>query len=228
MELPRTLPHAQPLQRPYPLLNGCVLALLPVRSDHWHDFSGNENHGTFSGAEFTAKGRFGPGVYLDGVNDTVNCGNDTSLNITDVLSIEAWMKITAKDGVFMAICSKNLDYYLGLNAGTPNKLMLFSVDASADEISVATPISNYDGKWTHIVGVVSPTIAKMYINGAFIASSTNAAFGGPRSGVSITSVGSRTGTSRFFDGLIDEVRIYNRALSVDEIRYLYDIGKVVV
>jgi len=56
------------------------------------DSSGKGNHGTITGATWTTQGKFGNALEFDGVNDMVNCGNDESLNITDRITVEAWIK----------------------------------------------------------------------------------------------------------------------------------------
>ena len=64
-----------------------MLALLPLEGDHWHDYSGNGNHGTVTGATKTAKGNAGPAWQFDGIDDKVTVANAPSLDTPQALTI---------------------------------------------------------------------------------------------------------------------------------------------
>ena len=74
--------------------------------------------------------------------------------------------------------------------------------------------------WSHIAGVDNGTTASLYLNGNLI--------GAESSGLGILSgdlfIGTRDGTQEFLSGLIDEVGLYDRALSQTEIQAIFDAG----
>jgi hypothetical protein len=85
-------------------------------------------------------------------------------------------------------------------------------------------------QWQHVVftynGSGNVNGSKGYYNGAYAVTGGNVAISGNLYGASGLRFGSHAGgTARFFDGFIDEVRIYNRVLSADEIALLYRMGK---
>jgi len=219
--LPLQRPHSQPLIRPYPLLNGCVLALLPVRGDKWHDFSPQENHGAFNGdAGFTSKGRFGPGVYFDGTGDYVDCGSDASLDITDETTIEFWVNFDSFNA--------GMDYYKG-NAyygyGTNTYWLGYFYMGGSPKYSQADISLNTD-TWYHFAITYDGTSIDIFIDGnevTYAAGKHYTSGGDLDTSGSILTIGHVTGA--VINGTMDEFKIWNRALSKDEIKYLYELGK---
>ena len=223
--LPLQRPHSQPLIRPYPLLNGCVLALLPVRGNKWHDFSPQENHGTFTSTGFKAQGRFGPGVYFDGSADYVSVADHASLDITDELTLEVWVKFNQVE---------NWRYLIAKDAGTappPYALMvhasyvkLYCAHDDVDTNLLSSSMIPSIDTWYHIVGTLSvlDTSQQIYVNGVEKAT-YNWTYGSLRTNIDDAWVGRRY--TNYFNGTIDEVKIWNRALSAEEIKYLYELGR---
>jgi hypothetical protein len=75
------------------------------------------------------------------------------------------------------------------------------------------------GSWMLVTGTWNGTTASLYINGSL---STSTAFSGLTYGTSNLGIGADPGGGNSFSGLIDEVRIYNRALSAAEVAALYN------
>jgi hypothetical protein len=193
------------------------------------DHSGNENHGNNVGATWqtgTAPTRTAIGsgyaATFDGVDDYIDAGNDASLDIADTITTSAW--IYSDDNI-----SRHSIITQGDGNDYTNNYQIF-IDSDAyftiGEGSTATyaiandSISN--GNWYHIVGVFDNSIAKIYINGLLEGEDT---FSGVRQlgGSFRIGVRSPSGTNQWYsDGQIDDVRIYNRALSEDEVKYLYE------
>ncbi|VVB95772.1 3',5'-cyclic adenosine monophosphate phosphodiesterase CpdA [uncultured archaeon] len=190
----------------------------PVAQFHFEgnaeDSSGNGNNGTIIGATFV-QGISGQALSFDGVNDYVK----TNANINTLpLTIEAWVYPRSITGTGV-----NNKYIIDNDAGhnahaigiDDNRFMIVYHDGgllSSVELSTNT--------WYHVAGVWEQGSVKLYVNGTinnsaiFLQGSLNGA-------TSDTTIGEyRWGQPfpRIFDGLIDEVRIYNRALSADEIK----------
>ena len=229
MLLPNPKPRAYPFKQPFDLDKSCVLALMPERCSgtKWHDYSGKGNHGTITGASHTSKGRYGPGLLFDGEDDYVNCGNDNSLDITSAITIEAWVKIniagiqsivikrdTSAGGLIFRIDTYNYLQFLFHNGSN----WITSTD------NVATfPIND----WVHATVTYDKSNVIFYVNGIvtkIVPQTDNIA--------SHLTDDLRIGIQGFnnyapFNGTIDEVRIYNRALGADEVRNRYELGSLI-
>ena len=60
--------------------------------DTVYDASGNDNHGVINGATWTSEGKFGYGLEFDGVDDYIRVLDDPTLDLTDEVTVEAWIK----------------------------------------------------------------------------------------------------------------------------------------
>ena len=161
---------------------------------------------------------------FDGVNDYVNCGSDPSLDITGNLTIEMWVKLTSLSDTAGIFSSKgsftaSAQQYAIWTGWLGSYLKFFRTDGAsypAVAMSPAPPLN----EWIHIVAV-SDTKLRWYLNG------------NPRGEVNLT-ITPLTDTTNariigrvsanYFNGSIDSVRIYNRALSAEEVRYHYNRG----
>ena len=161
---------------------------------------------------------------FDGKNDYVNCGNDPSLDITDAITIEAWVKPTSAAN-FDAIVSKqgiNVGYMILMMA--TKKFRMYVGDGNWEYVESDTI---FDGvSWYHITGTYNPSDGKIriYING--ILEGTPTSQGAPLTSAVDVIIGAYASdpTTYYFNGSIDSVRIYNRALSAEEVRYHYNRG----
>ena len=194
-----------------------------------HDESGYGNHGTFHGNPTPV---FPDGVYsgttalqFDGVDDYVDCGNDESLDITNEITISAWVK-PVLDSDFRAIVAHDMWYHWGMRKESNNKVychMRYSDGSRCTSLYIPT----LTAEWQHIAFTWDKTVAsnnaKAYKNGVLVDIET--------CGVGLDLHASRydlnigaNHNSEHFNGTIDEVRIYNRALSAAEIRKYYAAG----
>lgn len=223
---PAKRPHSQPLMQPFDLPPGCVLALMPVRGPKWHDFSGKGNHGTFTSTGFTSKGRFGPGVYFDGSADYVDCGRDTSFDFTTEVTYECWIK-------FLALPStqpSDYPYIVGrVNAARmfsnkPNSAIYWKISCASGDMACSFAESNIDTtNFYHIVGTyVSGIGGKLYLNEVEMDTDVN------QGNINVSTADLEIGrySLNYGNWVLDEVRIYNRALSANEIKQLYEQGRV--
>jgi len=223
--------------RPYFITPGCVLSLRMMEGagNHLEDSSGYGNHGVLGKDNGTypqwVQGKF-PSVTndyaldFDGLGAWVNCGNNNSLNITGELTVEAWFKAPDAQAGEQKIVSKgdfNDDGYQMFYDGTGDR-WYFELDraGSNDGCSFSWP---RDSKWHHIVGTAKNTdrldfyfdsVRKCWETGigTWLGSTKNLIVGAYY-----------THFEGFFNGIIDEVRVYNRALSADEILAHYNNGR---
>jgi len=184
------------------------------------DSSGNGNSGTWNGTADDATGKFGNAITLDGDSDYINVGSDSSLDQTTSVTIAAWVNPDTNAG--WDVIYQRVD-------GTPNGYRMkisdtskwaFNPDASGDWLYSSDDAST--DTWSHVVGTWDGSTSTLYVNGVEINSQVDT--GTPTSTTGETAnIGSYgNGVSQFFDGEIDDVRIYNRALSPKEVRDLYN------
>ena len=187
------------------------------------DLSGNFNTGTLTNmnrATSPVVGKIGQGLKFDGVDDYVNVLN---ISFAATTTWSAWVKKTSNTGyaAFISATEGGRDYVLRNDvSGTKfDFVWAYSGEGWGDVISPsAYPIN----QWFNVLVTHDSTTLKMYVNGSLVVSGAATA-NNPISGINI---GRRAYDSAYyFPGLIDDVRIYNRALSASEVLQLYNIGR---
>jgi hypothetical protein len=178
------------------------------------DVSGNGHPGTISGASWTNDGRYGGALSFDGTDDHVALGSLGTFYQSG-FTLEAWVKKATDTKKDVAV----LGSFTGAGAGP-----MIWVDHLAGHYRLTAGLSldNYldSGQspvadtWQHLAVTYDGTIARFYIGGTEVASRTISSFGASNT----WRVGAYDTTPfGFFDGVIDEVRIYSRALTPAEI-----------
>ena len=177
-----------------------------------NDSSGNDNNGTITGADWNVSG----GLDFDGVNDYVNAGNDASLNIIGDMTIIVWIKTTMTDnsGIINRYISSGDGYIIQINRFV-GKLSYYN---DGTGWITSTSIGYNDGNWHQVAITGTGTSGVLYKDDSPDGYFT---YGNPISNTNDVWIG-KDYSSKYFNGLIDPVRIYNRALSADEISTLYN------
>lgn len=192
------------------------------------DASGNGNHGTASGAVLAAD-RFGnpnAAYQFDGVDDGVQVPNSSSLNISGnrSISITAWIRAASIPPVRGGIVWKwgpggpeDDQYTLHLRDGGYPSFVLSDVWTTM--VQAPAPVTLH--AWTHVAGVYDSAAGQMrlYVNGT-LADSRSLSYYNIRSTAEPVYIGRGCNLDDFFHGTIDDVRIYNRALSAGEVATL--------
>lgn len=225
---PLKSPTRKPLHYPFPhpisIHPSCVLALFPIRDDKWFDFSGKANHGTLKGPSWTAKGRHGPALIFDGLDDYVDCPHATSLNLTGNFTLEAWIKRDSTQPDTWAIVFAKESNYI-LYSRSNGQITFEFKNAAGTWVSLSTTVAISAGEWHHIVATAEPTtntIVKIYVDGALSREGTLT--GVPQTNTYALRVGMAWYADYHFKGLIDEARGYKAALSALELKSLYELG----
>lgn len=184
------------------------------------DSSGNANHGTLvGGPTWAAAGRIGAALSLDGVDDYVNCGNGASLNITDQVTLAAWIKPTdaANSEHNPFVVKGDTSYALKHNTG--NTIEFFIYDGTWYAANSPVLTTDFNNEWHHVAGTYDGVQLKVYVDGAVVGSNLHT--GVIASAAYDVNIGrDAQNTTRLYHGLIDEVRIYRGALSKSEIAKL--------
>jgi len=200
-----------------------------------YDSSGNSNNGTLIDASTTnsdgntppqwTTGKVNKALSFDGVDDYVNINDAPSLQITNALTLEAWLNFpvgaAGSRGVVQKYPTQDWDYMLYLSGyGYPS---IYFKNPAGDNYSLEYAIDHRDGKWHHWVGTFDGRYLKIYVDG--ILRGTRDTGGTTIRVTAGQPLHIMHGYGGYIKGLIDEVRIYNRALSADEIKALYDATK---
>jgi len=153
---------------------------------------------------------------LDG-NSWAEVHDNASLDITGHITLEAWVQIKdgmASDGV-LGRWAASLGYLLYLNASNDIRFYVNGLDIRY------TGLTN---GWHHIVGLYDGSAKKLYVDGAEVSSSSQSV-GAAASTAPIEIGRYQQSTGNTFDGPIAQPRIYNRALTAEEVQRNYNAGK---
>ena len=191
------------------------------------DKSGQGNNGTLTNmdpATDWVDGKVGSGALdFDGSNDYVDAGSSSSLRFhTGDFTVTGWIKSDSLTGT-RTLGTTYLDLNTGWLFGTSNSKLGYYTNAwkSANTTLVT-------GQWYHIgITVDASGNYIFYLNGNSDGSGALTLPANTTESFKIGAYGASGGLGRF-DGLIDEVRIYNRALSADEISRLYNLKTNIV
>lgn len=197
--------------------------------DVWGD-----NHGTIMGKPKMVEGKVGECLEFNGIDDSVRVENVPSMNFGEGdFSVEAWIQLNA----WLAEQEYNIigkaasqegspGWQLeGSTWGTPGQksCFIFANTASGDWDANAFEHANFSydiDQWHHVVFTRSGGMVKQYVDGAFVVEEENNAFSTNVDNDVNLDIGGRgpAGAPIPWEGLIDEVRIYNRVLDEDEVK----------
>jgi len=188
-----------------------------------YDLSRNGHHSTLNGPTWVA-GKNGLALDFDGSNDYINCGTGFLDGSSD-FAVTAWIK-TSSSGTEQVIAQQRnggyFNQYMFLLT-TAGKLNMRAYDGGADwDWEAISSQSVNDGVWHFVVGCQLNSLpgGKVYIDGSEDGSDTGDAT--VQDDTYTTYIGADMRDSAlYFNGLIGGVSIYNRALSAEEVAWLY-------
>ena len=226
-------------QPPPPAYRSLVLADGPV--SYWRlgeasgttaaDSAGTNTGSVRGGVTFGAPGALigdsDTSMSFDGSSGYVSVANNANLNLTGDLTVEAWARPSALDGVTRAVVHKGgtggyptYQYRIGLTSGN---LWRGTVYVGSNNLTVSSPGIASTLGWTHLVMTRSGSTLKLYLNGTAVATAT--ASGTLNTGTGTLAIG-RTGSVSvdYFKGSIDDVAVYPKALSAATVADHYRVG----
>jgi len=149
---------------------------------------------------------------FDGTDDKVDCGNDTSVQVSGkAITLEAWIyptawKTNAFDGNVINKEYNLSNYGYMLRVGAAGKLNFAIGDGTWREITTGTILSL--NTWQHIAGTYDGSKMRVYLNGTIV-DSLAVAISITKTPTTNLMIGAHTTYTRFYQGLIDEVRIWS-------------------
>jgi hypothetical protein len=181
-----------------------------------YDSSGNGNDGTLQGDPQWVAGKVGGALEFDGNGDYVDCGNDPIFDITEEITLTVW--VNAND-----ILNSEHNCWLGkgdnayaIKHQTGNYLEFFIYDGEWHSTNYTTDIESLNGDWHHMAGTYDGSELKFYLDGELAANLVYSSTIGTATH-NVTLGENSQATGRYFDGMLDDARIYNEALSADDI-----------
>lgn len=229
-----------------PALLFLVLIAMPCYADvttgligHWEfdegmgttaaDASGNNNTGTLVNGPAVVQGKSALGLSFDGINDYVISNNNLGISGNAEFTMCAW--------IYWNNPAWSADYpsFMGNNSiGVSNEGLSFTVQAGRPAIDfwnnrfrATTPLIAQT--WNHLCGTKTPGIISstttLYVNGSSVAGAVENSDVAPNIGNFPAIIG-RLDAGRWFNGYVDEVRVYNRALTAGDVAELYQKNAV--
>jgi hypothetical protein len=181
------------------------------------DASGTGNIGTTNGPTRITTGRFGRALSFDGINDWVTIPDASSLDLTNRMTLEAWVYPIALGTPWRTVLLKeqpgNLVYALYAGDGTPRPSGEVFVGSNLDTHGTTAPALN---AWTHLAVTYDGAALRLLVNGTQV--STRAVTGSMPNSTGVLRLGGNNIWPEWFSGRIDEVRVYNRALTATEVQ----------
>ena len=205
-----------------------------------NDIVGANNGSLENGAGFGI-GMVGQAFQFDGVNDFVKVPYAANLSPGDQISLEFWMKGDASNPM-NACCQgfvgtdfykvEGFDYERGISFNVSRDGTNFVGAGTLWGASYPTGFGLIPGQWHHVAGISDGSLVKLYVDGHLRSAMVQLSKIPPMLTTSFLAFGSEDGDSahpadtagRYFHGLIDEISIYNRALSADEVAAIFGAG----
>jgi hypothetical protein len=176
------------------------------------DVSANANHGTATGTTIV-DGKFAKARNFDGNADLATIPHSTPLNISTAITIACWIKMISLDtGGNNELLQKNGSY--GLKVQADGKVQGYRWGGAESHASSTTIQPDV---WYHVAMTYNGTVHRTYVNGS-LESEENDSGSIPTTSNDVTV----SGAGNRFEGLIDDLRIYGRALTQSEIQTLYN------
>ncbi len=189
------------------------------------DVSGNGNDGQIHGARYIRRGR-GYCLEFDGARDYVDCGSKASLDLHESVTLEAWVCPANRVKGEAGILGKHFESYL-LSYYADGQCWWYVSSGGNNAKSLLTA-----GCWHYLAGTYDGKMLRLYIDGK-PANASPSKFPTAKPGKNFfigcvlgdpNGSDPNYGRSAFFPGQIDEVKVYGRALSEDEVKSHFDAG----
>ena len=189
------------------------------------DLSGKRNHGSINGPIWSlGREHIDNALSFDGVDDYVYLGNPASLQPSPNITFSLWFNFTTAQIEKVMIRKRSYGYSIKTDATNGNKIRVVICTSSTVDLDWTSSVLYNDGKWHFAVATCDGNELKVYVDGNLEGTVTGGAgaiyYGS--GGIAIGRDGDYDGG--YFNGLIDDVRIYNRAAEIGEIKAHYCAG----
>ena len=180
------------------------------------DASGNGNNGTVANGTWSTAGKFGGALSFNGTSSLVTVPNSASLQLSSGMTLEAWVDPSTVSGAWRDVIYKaNDNFYMeatSTNASHPDG-GLIAGGSYADAFGTSALTAN---TWSFLTETYDGTTLRLYVNGTQVASTART--GAISTSTNPLQIGGDSIYGQFFAGLIDNVRVYNAALTAAQIQ----------
>ena len=180
------------------------------------DRSGKGHTGTIAGATWTTQGKSGGALSFDGINDWVTVNDAADLDLTTGMTLEAWVRPSSLSPAGGRCCSRSAPaaWCTRCMPATTARVPRAYVTVGA-ELGAPAPAALPLNTWSHVAVTYDGAMLRLFVNGVEVGSR---ALSGPMStSTGVLRIGGNSVWGEYFSGRIDEIRIYNRALTPAEI-----------
>ena len=202
-------------------LNSELVAYFPFNGNA-NDESGNGNHGTVMGATLTEdrSGNLNSAYYFDGIDDYIDIGNDSTLKMSDAVTISVWVKLDyfPLSGWHNIISDHSPSYNNGKIFRFQDNGIEILLDAEGSPEARYNLPDTIAGIWQHLVATYDGNSVKMFVNGILVDSTER--IGTIAINPNPLLIG-KSGFGEYFPGVIDDMIIYNVGLSNSQVADLY-------
>lgn len=188
-----------------------------------NDASGNNRNGTIAGGVASTSDRYGnanQAYSFNGVNGTITVANWNILTGNAARTMSVWFKAPIPTGFTMMLSWGIIEANRSSSMGTgtePLYIGFFSVFSHA--VGIINPEQFFDNRWHLMTYTHDGNLMNLYLDGALQATTPNVSLNTASSNLVIGAYSPSGGGQ--FNGAIDEVRVYNRALTAAEIQQMY-------
>ena len=192
-----------------------------------YDTSGNDNNGTINGATW-GDGKYGKALQFNGQDNYVEVPSSDSLEIDENVTIAAWINWIDAGDVWICILANGQQNgpweNYGLFINRDSRFLYFTLSLDGAHVPQQTPNNiTVPNEWVHVCATWDGSAARIYVNAEMKLEIAKA--GTLFSPGLPLRIGHRNGSPHYFNGTIDEVRIYNHALTEAEILVAMEGGK---
>lgn len=185
------------------------------------------NNGTDTNITYSAaNGKLIQGAGFNGSSSYIVNGSNLDLSTTNKMTLSFWVKFTSTSVLILLEQSTNYNSNNAFIAYIDSGKVYFGNRDAALSVNLGYTSAINDGNWKHIVGTIDRSLVgtaqtNIYVNGVVDKTS----FSGPSLTGNMGSfklyIGARAGSSLWFNSALDEISIWNRVLSADEVKDLY-------
>jgi hypothetical protein len=177
------------------------------------DASGLGNGGTISNSTWTSAGKFGNALLFNGVSSLVTIADSPSLRLATGMTLEAWVNPVAVDRNWRDVIYKGNDNYYLEAMSTRKPPAPVGGGTFGETWGTAALAAN---TWTHIATTYDKAVLRIYVNGVQVGSRTRT--GNIATSANPLQIGGDSLFGQYFRGTIDEVRVYNAALTAAQVQ----------
>ena len=181
-----------------------------------YDSSGNGNNGTISNATWSTAGKYGDALSFNGSNALVSVNDSTSLHLTTGMTLEAWVNPTTVSSDWRDVIYKGNDNYFLEATCTQGSLPAAGATVGTSDVYAAGTSVLAMNTWTYLTETYDGTALRLYVNGVQV--SSLAETGNILTSTNALQIGGDSIFGQYFSGLIDDVRVYNQALTQSQIQ----------